>query len=73
MYVGFFIGWLGLWIIFGRANLFAIASACAAILAVTLFVILYEEPTLRKKFGPDYDQYLQNVPRWLPRLHPWHK
>ena len=73
MYVGFYIGWLGLWIIFGRANLTAIAVACAIVLAVALFVMLYEEPTLRKKFGPDYDQYLQNVPRWLPRLHPWHK
>jgi protein-S-isoprenylcysteine O-methyltransferase Ste14 len=73
MYVGFYIGWLGLWIIFGRANLTAIAVACAIVLAVALFVMLYEEPTLRKKFGPDYDQYRKNVPRWLPRLHPWHK
>jgi protein-S-isoprenylcysteine O-methyltransferase Ste14 len=73
MYVAFFVGWAGLWIIFGRANLFAIASACAAVLAVHLFVMLYEEPTLRKKFGPDYDEYRKNVPRWLPRLRPWHK
>jgi protein-S-isoprenylcysteine O-methyltransferase Ste14 len=73
MYVGFYIGWLGLWIIFGRANLTAIAVACAIVLAVALFVMLYEEPTLRKKFGPDYDQYRKNVPRWLPRLHPGHK
>jgi protein-S-isoprenylcysteine O-methyltransferase Ste14 len=73
MYVAFFVGWAGLWIIFGRSNLFAIASACAAILAVALFVMLYEEPTLRKKFGPDYDEYRKNVPRWLPRLRPWQK
>jgi protein-S-isoprenylcysteine O-methyltransferase Ste14 len=73
MYVGFYIGWLGLWIIFGRANLTAIAVACAVVLAVALFVILYEEPTLRKKFSPDYDDYRKHVPRWLPRLHPWHK
>jgi protein-S-isoprenylcysteine O-methyltransferase Ste14 len=35
--------------------------------------MLYEEPTLRKKFGPDYDEYRKNVPRWLPRLRPWQK
>ena len=33
-----------------------------------LFVLLYEEPTLRKKFGEEYEAYLRAVPRWLPRL-----
>jgi protein-S-isoprenylcysteine O-methyltransferase Ste14 len=32
-----------------------------------LFVVLYEEPTLKRKFGPDYEKYLQDVPRWIPR------
>lgn len=72
MYVGFFTGWIGLWIIFGRANTAALFVAVVAILAVVLFVRLYEEPTLRKLFGPDYTLYSQNVPRWLPRLRPWH-
>lgn len=30
------------------------------------FVLLYEEPTLRAKFGPDYDVYCGQVPRWIP-------
>ena len=33
-----------------------------------LFVLLYEEPALRSKFGADYERYRQNVPRWIPRL-----
>ena len=39
----------------------------AAVLAVGfhLFVILYEEPTLRATFGADYDDYCRRVPRWL--------
>ena len=37
-----------------------------------VFVIAYEEPTLRKTFGVEYDRYGANVPRWLPRLRPWH-
>ena len=32
-----------------------------------LFVMLYEEPVLRAKFGDSYRQYSANVPRWIPR------
>jgi protein-S-isoprenylcysteine O-methyltransferase Ste14 len=32
-----------------------------------LFVILYEEPALKRKFGPSYEEYLSSVPRWLPQ------
>jgi protein-S-isoprenylcysteine O-methyltransferase Ste14 len=32
------------------------------------FVLLYEEPTLRKSFGADYERYCACVPRWIPRL-----
>ena len=34
----------------------------------TLFVVLYEEPTLRRKFGDSYERYTQTVGRWFPRL-----
>ncbi len=32
-----------------------------------LFVIFYEEPVLKKKFGPEYAEYLKTVPRWIPK------
>jgi protein-S-isoprenylcysteine O-methyltransferase Ste14 len=32
-----------------------------------LFVVTYEEPTLRRRFGSDYRSYCGAVPRWLPR------
>ena len=71
MYLGFFAGWAGLWVVFGRANLATIAVVCAVLLAVVLFVLFYEEPHLRKIFGADYEDYCRNVRRWLPRMNPW--
>lgn len=73
MYVGLFAGGLGLWVVFGHAGVAAIAVAVVVLLCVALFVRLYEEPTLRRKFGAGYQEYCRNVPRWLPRLRPWNK
>ena len=73
MYAGSAVGWIGLWIVFGRANPVAIAVTAAVALAVYLFVVFYEEPTLRKKFGADYTEYCRNVGRWWPRIRPWRK
>jgi protein-S-isoprenylcysteine O-methyltransferase Ste14 len=42
--------------------------AAAVALGFHLFVVLYEEPTLRRQFGADYDAYCRAVPRWVPRL-----
>ena len=73
MYVGFFVGWAGLWVVFGHANWPALAVALLVVVGVALFVQLYEEPTLRKMFGAEYEEYCRNVRRWLPRLRAWDK
>jgi len=73
MYLGFATGWVGLWVVFGHPDPQAIAAAAAVALGVHLFVLLYEEPTLRRTFGADYKLYCQNVSRWLPRIRPWRK
>lgn len=73
MYLGFITGWVGLWVVFGRANSAALIVAAVAIIGVAMFVLLYEEPTLRRMFGADYEEYCKNVPRWLPRTRPWQK
>ena len=39
--------------------------------ACHLFVLGYEEPTLKRTFGAEYQTYRANVPRWLPRATPW--
>jgi protein-S-isoprenylcysteine O-methyltransferase Ste14 len=62
-------------IILGQAlifwNLWLMAYAALAFIAVHVFVIGYEEPTLRRKFATEYVAYAANVPRWRPRLRPW--
>lgn len=42
--------------------------ALGVALAFHLFVVLYEEPTLRRTFGAEYAAYCRAVPRWLPRF-----
>lgn len=41
--------------------------AAGFFIVVHLFVVLYEEPKLRRTFGESYERYRQAVPRWLPR------
>ncbi len=37
-------------------------------LVVNLFVMGYEEPALRRRFGTTYEAYARRVGRWLPRF-----
>ena len=71
MYLGFFGGWAGLWVVFGHVNWALISAVLAVVLCVALFVRLYEEPTLRKMFGTEYEEYCRNVRAWVPRLRAW--
>jgi protein-S-isoprenylcysteine O-methyltransferase Ste14 len=38
-----------------------------------LFVMLHEEPTLKRRYGDTYRTYASNVRRWWPRLRPWYR
>jgi protein-S-isoprenylcysteine O-methyltransferase Ste14 len=69
MYVGVVSAILGQAIYFGDQRL----AAYGAILWLFfhLFVLAYEEPTLKDTFGAEYDTFRRNVPRWIPRLTPW--
>lgn len=39
--------------------------------SANVFVMAYEEPALRRRFGVDYERYAQAVRRWLPRVRPY--
>lgn len=34
-----------------------------------ILIPLLEEPDLARRFGPAYEEYRRQVPRWIPRLH----
>ncbi|MBI1815880.1 MAG: hypothetical protein HYR72_12950 [Deltaproteobacteria bacterium] len=38
------------------------------ILATHVFVMWYEEPTLRQTFGQEYEAYCRQVRRWWPSV-----
>jgi protein-S-isoprenylcysteine O-methyltransferase Ste14 len=61
-------------VIIGEAILFhsllLVGYALLVWVVVHLFVVFFEESTLRRQFGESYEAYLLTVPRWLPRFSP---
>jgi protein-S-isoprenylcysteine O-methyltransferase Ste14 len=66
MYVGVLAMIIGHFLWFGYWNL--LIYAIVVFLAFHMFVIYYEEPTLKRNFGAAYEDYLKKVPRWIPRF-----
>lgn len=69
MYVGLLMVLLGQALLFGHLGLLLYAAVMWAVTAT--FVRWYEEPTLTRQFGADYDDYRHAVPAWWPRRRPW--
>lgn len=53
-------------VLLGQFELLIYAGAIQLIFVA--FVHWYEEPTLSRQFGSDYDAYRQQVPAWHPRI-----
>lgn len=66
MYIGGFTLFLGSALYLGSVAI--LLMAIVLVPAVHLFVVLYEEPTLKRKFDGPYESYLSTVARWLPRV-----
>jgi protein-S-isoprenylcysteine O-methyltransferase Ste14 len=69
MYVGVLSVLAGEALLFWNRSL--VIEALWVCLFFTLFVLLYEEPTLVRRYPEEYPRYKTHVPRWLPRLTPW--
>src|SRR5262245_55231621 len=66
MYVAVVAIIIGQGLIFGDVRVLAYGALVS--LAFHLFVIAYEEPTLRATFGPEYEAFCAGVSRWIPRM-----
>ncbi len=69
MYVGVVALVIGQGLLLGSEAVLVWAACAAA--GFHLFVVLYEERALRKRFGAEYEAYCREVRRWLPRLRPF--
>jgi protein-S-isoprenylcysteine O-methyltransferase Ste14 len=56
-------------LVFGQPILLLYTAVFAV--SVAAFVRWYEEPTLFRRFGVQYDTYRRAVPAWWPRRKPW--
>jgi protein-S-isoprenylcysteine O-methyltransferase Ste14 len=71
MYVGAGIAILGEAITFPRLTSFMLGMFALLWIISTVFIVIYEEPTLRRMFGHEYADYCRHVRRWLPRVTPF--
>jgi protein-S-isoprenylcysteine O-methyltransferase Ste14 len=69
MYIAVAATILGQALLLGQPILLLYGTAFAVVVAS--FVHRYEEPTLTRQFGPEYEEYRRAVPAWLPRRTPW--
>jgi protein-S-isoprenylcysteine O-methyltransferase Ste14 len=66
IYLGALIVQMGYIIWFGSA--WAVLYALLMFLGFNVLVFFIEEPILRNTFGAGYEEYCQNVPRWIPKI-----
>jgi protein-S-isoprenylcysteine O-methyltransferase Ste14 len=66
LYVGNVLIYIGLFIMHGHP--ITMVVGIGAFLFAYQCIVLAEEHFLRGKFGPGFDAYCADVPRWLPRL-----
>ena len=59
-------------IVLGQAVLFeswhVLEYLAVVLLIVQFFILFYEEPTLARQFGAEYEDYKRRVPRWFPKI-----
>ena len=56
-------------LVLGRPGLLVYTAVFGVV--VGAFVHGYEQPTLAKRYGQQYEAYRRAVPAWWPRRRPW--
>jgi protein-S-isoprenylcysteine O-methyltransferase Ste14 len=73
MYIGMGIALVGEALVFPHLTRIILIMTGVLWIAVSIFIMLFEEPVLRSMFGADYEAYCREVHRWIPRLKPFDK
>jgi protein-S-isoprenylcysteine O-methyltransferase Ste14 len=60
---------VGQGLLFGNVTM--LEYALAAWVIAYVWVLINEEPYLRRAFGSEYDAYCRAVHRWIPRVRPY--
>jgi len=63
IYIGYILILFGEFLFFGRLLLLVYAIVSSAF--IHAFVVRFEEPRLKKRFGKEYEEYMKCVPRWI--------
>ncbi|MBF0441604.1 MAG: isoprenylcysteine carboxylmethyltransferase family protein [Oligoflexales bacterium] len=66
MYVSYIVIWFGVFLLFGHILL--LGHCLVWWLLWQLWIVFIEEPGLRKRFGLPYEEYPQQVPRWIGKV-----
>jgi protein-S-isoprenylcysteine O-methyltransferase Ste14 len=66
MYVSYVLALVGLTLLLSRPVL--LVYTAGLLIFMVLFVRLWEERTMAKRFGAEYEAYRKQVPAWWPRL-----
>lgn len=66
MMIGALALFLGLALLFSSPSFLLFAAVL--LILIHLFIVLWEEPDLERRFGEAYRQYKREVPRWIPRI-----
>ena len=69
MYVAVMAVILGQSLLLGNARV--LGYGALVWLGFHLFVLVYEEPALRRTYGSEYEEFCAHVPRWIPRGGAW--
>ena len=64
MYIGIILILLGQAIVY--ESIYVLIYCCLIFILFHVFVVYYEEPTLHRQFGENYEAYIKKVPRWFP-------
>jgi protein-S-isoprenylcysteine O-methyltransferase Ste14 len=69
MYAGVMVALCGEMILFWNRGM--LIEGLLTCMCLDIFIRIYEEPSLLRRYAEEYLRYASRVPRWLPRLSPW--